>query len=109
MLACGAIWGATLRLRPDQSRQPMQPLRGLHNSHMIRRRDAAVSIRHSSGIRLDSQQPKRHVLCGCCGVTWRLYFAGRPCLNLKFIFGARGAGDWYWGGHILERRLLTTP
>jgi hypothetical protein len=43
---------------------------------------------------LDSQQPKRHVLCGCCGVTWRLYFAGRPCLNLKFVFGARGAGDW---------------
>ena len=98
-----------LRLRPDQSRQPMQPLHGRHNGHMIRRRDAGVSIHHSLGIRLDWQQPERHGLYDCCDVTWRLYFAGRPCLNLKFVFGARGAGDWYLSGLILERRLLTTP
>jgi hypothetical protein len=49
------------------------------------------------------------VLCGYCAGTWRLYSAGRPCLNLKFVLGARGAGYRWWGGHIRERRWLTTP
>ena len=73
------------RLRPGRSRQPMQSLRDLHNDHRNRRHGEAVSIRRSSGIRLDSLQSERHELCGCFDAIWRLYFAGRPCLNLKFV------------------------
>ena len=81
-----------LRLRPDRSRQPWQPLLGLHNGRMIHIRGVGASARRNSGIRSDWQQSERHVLYDCCDGTWRLYFAGQPCLNLKFALGARGAG-----------------
>ena len=98
-----------LRRLPDRFRQPWRPLRGRHNGRMIHTRDAGASALRNLGTRSDWRQLERHVLCDYCAGTWRLYSAGRPCLNLKFVIGASGAGYRCWGGHIRERHWLTTP
>ena len=88
----------------------MQPLRGLHNGHMIRRRDAGVSIRHSSDIRLDLQQPERHVLCGLLRRDLETLFCWTAMSQPQIRFWRQWRGVIGVAAVIFfERRLLTTP